>query len=64
MWEEEDVFKQWFGSSGVKMKTGNNGIIPELVQKQEKIQMYKKYKNTLLVKWYTMNKEKSGGRTP
>lgn len=45
-----------------KMKTGNNDILIELAQKQEKIQIYHNYKN-ILVKLYMLNKveEKSRG---
>lgn len=35
--EDDDVFKQWFGSYMVKRKPGNNGIITELVKKQENV---------------------------
>lgn len=41
----------------------NNGIITELVPKQEKIQIYNKHKNVISVKLSMLNKmeEKSGG---
>lgn len=49
-----------------KMNPGNNGIITELVEKQEKIQIHNKHENTTFVNLYMLNKmgEKSGGNGP
>lgn len=60
------VNNPWIGSYVSKMKTGTNGFIVELVQKQEKIQIYNKYKNIILVKFYMLNKidEKSRRNRP